>query len=198
MTKKALYLLGILLTIIIGTILFYFLCCKTCSNKEKCKLKTNKEIVTTKVKEVTKVTKNKFAITDANGSFNFETNDNFNFVISTFSALEPISENVKNGVSKLKNYLLSNPLKTIDVLGFYKSDETNNSAFPNLGLARANSVKNYFVSLGIPSKQINTNGKLNDGINPDENNTLFGPLSFGVSTKRNEPRSYLSISASAS
>lgn len=178
MTKKALYLLGIVLTIIVGTVLYYFLCCKCC-NKESCKQKTDKEVVAPEVKEITR---NAFVITDANGDFKIEMNDNFNFKSSNFSILEPISSNVTSGVLKLKEYLLANSLKTVDILGFYKSDEVNNSAFPNLGLARANAVKNYLVSLGISSKQINTDGKLNDSINPDQENTLFGPLSFGVLT----------------
>ena len=35
---------------------------------------------------------------------------------------------------------------------------------------------------GVSSKQIDTNGKLNDTINPDENSTLFGPVSFNMLT----------------
>ena len=66
--------------------------------------------------------------------------------------------------------------------GFYKSDEKNSSAYPNLGLARANSVKNYLVLHGVPSKQIDTYGQLNDDIHPDDKATLFGPLKFGMLT----------------
>ena len=179
MTKKTLCLLGILLTIIVGTVLYYFLCCKVCYSKEQEKTEPNKEVVNLKAKEVSK---NAFLITDAASNLKIESQDNFNFKMSNFSILEPLSLKVKEESLKLKNYLLSNPSKTIDILGFYKSDEVNNSAFPNLGLARANAVKNYFVTLGIASKQINTNGKLNDTINPDKESTLFGPFSFGVLT----------------
>lgn len=177
MSKKTACLLGIILTIILGTILYYFLCCGTCCGNKSYKSKENE------VKSVIKPDfKNAFIIKDAHGDFNIEVNDNFNFKTSNFSILNPISKNVENGVFKLKDYLIANPLKTIDITSFYKSDEYNNSAYPNLGLARANSIKNYLVSLGIPSKQIDTYGKLNDGINPDEENTLFGPIAFGVST----------------
>ncbi|WP_158846152.1 OmpA family protein [Algibacter sp. L1A34] len=181
MSKKTSYLLGIILTIILGTILYYFLCCSVCCGKETCKQKQNetKSVVTPEIKEVTK---NAFVISDANGDFNLNLNDNFNFKTSNFSILQPVSSNIGDGVLKLKDYLLTNPLKTVDITGFYKSDETNNSAYPNLGIARANEVKNYLVLHGVSSKQIDTNGKLNDAINPDENSTLFGPLSFGVFT----------------
>jgi outer membrane protein OmpA-like peptidoglycan-associated protein len=181
MSKKTSYILGILLTIILGTILYYFLCCSVCCNNESGKTKAieNKSVVTPKIKEITK---NAFIVSDANGDLDLNLNDNFNFKTSSFSILKPISESLENGVLKLKDYLLANPLKIVNVTGFYKSDETNNSAYPNLGIARANSVKNYLVLHGVSSKQIDTNGKLNDGINPDESNTFFGPLEFGVLT----------------
>lgn len=181
MSKKTSYFLGILLTIILGTILYYFLCCSVCCGKESCEHKQDetKSVVTPEIKDATK---NAFMIKDADGDFNLEINDNFNFKTSDFSILDPVSQNVERGVLKLKDYLLANPSKTVKITGFYKSDEVNNSAYPNLGLARANSVKNYLVLHGVSSKQIDTYGKLNNGINPDENNTLYGPLEFGVLT----------------
>ncbi|SFC72498.1 OmpA family protein [Algibacter lectus] len=181
MSKKTFYLLGIVLTIILGTILYYFLCCSVCCNAEKGANNQDEteSVVSPKLKEITK---NAFLINDANGDFNLKLNDNFNFKTSNFSIEEPVSKDIENGVLKLKDYLIENPLKNINITGFYRSDETNNSAYPNLGLARANSVKNYFVLHGVSSKQIDTNGKLNDTINPDENSTLFGPVSFNMLT----------------
>ncbi|WP_340154661.1 OmpA family protein [uncultured Winogradskyella sp.] len=183
MSKKTTYLLGILLTIIIGTLLFCYLCddCYCCPEDEVTTEETNTIVAEP---EVNQVTRNGFSLSDANGNFNVKINDNFNFKTSKFSILDTISPNVTEGVTKLKDFLLENPLKTVDITGYYKSDETNNSAFPNLGLARANSVKNYLVSQGIPSKQININGQLNDAINPDDSGTLFGPLEFGMLTSK--------------
>lgn len=182
MSKKSSYLLGIILTIILGSILYYFLCCSVCCDNESCESKSD-EIKSEITPEIKDATRNAFMIKDANGDFNIEINDNFNFKTSNFSILNPVSGNVENGVLKLKDYLLANPLKTIDITGLYKTDEVNNSAYPNLGLARANSVKNYFVLHGgIPLKQINTFGKLDDEINPDETDTLFGPIEFSLLT----------------
>ncbi|MCB4798158.1 OmpA family protein [Neotamlana laminarinivorans] len=182
MSKKTTYLLGILLTIIIGTLLYCYLCdsCYCCPKEETepTKVITNAEANP----NVITVTRNAFAITEPNGDFKLNVNDNFNFKTSSFSILDSVSPKVISGVSKLKDFLLKNPLKTVNITGFYKSDETNNSAFPNLGLARANSVKNYFVTHGIPSKQLDTYGKLNDVIVPDGANTLFGPMSFNILT----------------
>ena len=180
MSKKTAYLLGILLTIIIGTLLYCYLC-----DDCYCNPSGEKETESTNIgtePEVKPATRNAFAISDANGDFNLKINDNFNFKTSNFSILEPMATDITSGVAKLKDYLLANPLKDIDITGYYRSDETNNSAYPNLGLARANAVKNYLVSQGIPSRQIDTHGELNDAINPDDTNTLFGPLKFGIVT----------------
>ncbi|WP_299126679.1 OmpA family protein [uncultured Winogradskyella sp.] len=180
MSKKTSYLLGILLTIIIGTLLYCYLC-------DGCYCNPNKSVETEDTKivaepEVESVTRNAFAISDANGDFDIKINDNFNFKTSNFSILEPISTGVTSEVAKLKDYLIANPLKDIDITGYYRSDETNNSAFPNLGLARANSVKNYLVGQGIPAKQVDIHGELNDEINPDDAQTFYGPLKFGIVT----------------
>lgn len=181
MSKKTSYLFGMLLTIIIGTLLYCYLCddCHCLPSGEAETEETNTIVAEP---EVIPATRNAFTISDADGDFNIKINDNFNFKTSNFSILEPISTGVTSEVSKLKDYLLANPLKDIDITGYYRSDETNNSAYPNLGLARANAVKNYLISQGVSSRQIDTHGQLNDDINPDDASTLFGPLKFGIVT----------------
>jgi len=182
MSKKTSYLLGILLTIIIGTLLYCYLCdtCHCFPNGEEAIATEDTNNI--EEPEVIKTTHNALSISDANGDFNIKINDNFNFKTSNFSILEPLSADVTASVSKLKDYLLENPLKDIDITGYYRGDETNDSAYPNLGLARSNAVKNYLISQGVPAKQIDTRGKLNDAINPDDASTLYGPLEFGIVT----------------
>lgn len=181
MAKKTLYLLGILLTIIIGTFLYWKLCCGSCNigavvTETETKVESDKKIVVEKVPEVV-TSINPLAIKDANGSFEYHNNDNFNFNFSGFSIIEPVPEGVQIGADTLKNYLESNPSKTINITGYYTNSETNSSAFPNLGIARANSIKNYLASKGIPSKQINTNGVLKDNI-VHKDSIYIGPLDF--------------------
>lgn len=180
MSKKTSYLLGILFTIIIGTLLYCYLC-DDCHCLPDGDSMTNKsvEVNTSKVKLATK---NAFTISDANGDFNIKMNDNFNFKSSNFTILEPISVKVNEGVLELKDYLSMYPLKDIDIIGYYHSDETNSSAYPNLGLARANAIKNYMISNGVSSRQIDTHGQLNDKINSDDSDTFFGPLKFDITT----------------
>ncbi|GGD15757.1 OmpA family protein [Hyunsoonleella pacifica] len=179
MSKKLSYIFGIGLTIVIGTILYIFFCCKACCDDNGCKHDKDTGVVSPEVKSATQ---NAFTISDPDGDFKLKLNENFNFKTSNFSILEPVSAKVEEGIVKLKDYLVGNPLKDVKITGLYKSDETNNSVYPNLGLARANAVKNYLVLHGVPSKQIDTYGKLEDDIVPDETGTLFGPVNFEMLT----------------
>ncbi|UOB19206.1 OmpA family protein [Abyssalbus ytuae] len=166
MTKKILCLLGIFLAIIIGTFLYCDTCCDSCS------LMLDGSGTTAT---------GPLYIKDEDGTFEYTSNDNFNFTHSDYEILTPVSYEVEDGVSKLFAYLGVYPSKIIDITGYYSSDETNNSAFPNLGFARAAALKNYLVSKGISSKQINIKGRLKDDLE-NKNGTLFGPLGFRVRT----------------
>ena len=121
----------------------------------------------------------------ADNDYAFETQDNFNFNLSSASILTPLSGKVEEGVESLKAFLSENPDKVINITGFYKSDETNNTAFSNLGLARANKVKNHLVGKGISSIQTNTFGELMDDFIP-EDNVLLGPLTYELDTKADD------------
>lgn len=178
MSKKTGYLFGILLTIILGTILYYFLCCNYNSG-----IVDNEEVEVEKVVAEPKVkstTRNAFSIVDSSGKSTFNANDNFNFKTSSFTVLEPVTASLNGEVTKLSSYLKANPNNSVGITGYYKNSEINNSAFPNLGLARANAVKNYFVSKGVSSKIIDTYGGLDNDLIPDANNINYGPISYGM------------------
>lgn len=188
MSKKILYLLGIFLTAVVGAILMQLFCCPSGGEAN---IKTASPVVSTPVvkplaEPATPVpTKNGLVFNDELGDFNYHTNDNFNFNDSSFNLLEPVSTKVDKGVDQLKNYLAINPNKTIDLIGNYKSTEENTSAFPDLGIARANAVKNHLVNKGVLSKQINISSKLDDELLADEN-IYHGPISFGITTNQKE------------
>lgn len=184
MSKKALYLLGILLTIFLGTILYYNLCA-TCYTEEV----IVEEIMVTE--EPVAATMNPFLVNDSNGDLNINVQDNINFKSSSISILQPIAKQVEDGIDSLNVYLEENPLKTLKITGYYTTDEINNSAFPNLGLARANAIKNYFVSKGISSQQIDTFGALNDDIIPDQDDIFHGPESYDIATREEGDDSHL-------
>lgn len=184
MTKKTMYLLGILLTIIIGAILNWILCCTPSTGAAV----TTEKVVEDKVATPTPKEKviNPLVIKDKEGDFDYTTNDNINFDVSKKEILEPISTKVDTGILKLTKYLLDNPGKSVDIIGYYMSSESySGGIFPNLGEARANEVKNYLIKRGIPSKQINLNGVIKDHMKPQDN-ILIGPVSFSISTSQEE------------
>lgn len=173
MTRNLPYLLGIILTILIGTF-FYFTCCSDCRLAVADEEETKKEMVPEPEPEATS-----YPFAFSSGDYAYNVNDNFNFELSSTEILSPLSNKVTNGVAGLSTFLTENTDKVINITGLYKADEANNTAFPNLGLARANAVKNYLVDNGIPSSQTNTFGKLMDSMVPQEN-TLLGPITYAI------------------
>lgn len=176
MARNLAYLIGIILTILIG-IYFYNSCCNWCNN-EQAEIEPQKEEII--VETVPEATSFPFAVSDAD--FSYEVNDNFNFNISSPSFLLPLSEGLDKGVDTLRYYLSQNEGRVINLTGYYTSEEENGTAYPNLGIARANSVKNHLVSSGIVSKQINTLGELMDDMVPD-GNIYLGPVAFSISER---------------
>lgn len=185
MSKKTGYLLGILLTIIIGMLLMWFFCCGSgAASGITNESDQNNQVV---APEKPAPTQMGFSIKDPDGNFSFSNKANLDFNASGFSILQPVAGAVDEGIGKLQAYFNKdgNAGKFVDITGYYDTDEDNNSAFPNLGLARANAVKNYFVSKGISSSRINTYGELRDALVPD--GTIYrGPVSFKVGTYDNE------------
>ncbi len=194
MSKKALYLLGIFLTILIGTYFYWKLCCNPDCCDGAAGADTEKVIATDDndanlnaqdSSTNANALANKFSLIDANGDFSFENPDNFNFNASDYALITPISASLNGGIDQLGDYLKGNANKNVTITGLYTSQEENNSAYPNLGLARANTVKNYFTSRGISSQMINTRGLLNDGISLN-NGIYLGPVNFGMNTSTDD------------
>ncbi len=178
MSKKSGYIFGILLTMILCSLLAWYFCCKDTSTRTKDQpVKETVPVVTTP-----KPTHNGFAISDSSGHFSLKSNDNFNFKGSSFVFLNPLSSDVSLKVKDLATYIVDQKSKNINITGYYKSDEKNNSAYANLGLARANSVKNYFTANGISSTLIDVSGVLKDDLVPSDDGVYFGPVSFDLGT----------------
>ncbi len=164
-----------LITIVVGTFIFYNWCSECATAVTKTEPATEKVIV----KEPS-ATSYPFAI-DGNG-FAYNTNDNYNFNISSHDILMPLSADLTKGVSGLQTHLGTNTSNVINVTGYYTSEEENNTAFPNLGLARANSIKNDLASKGFSTAQINTSGKLMDEMIAKDG-TYWGAASFDLEEK---------------
>lgn len=168
MSKKLFYLLGIAATIILGTILFLHFCCNCCIST---KTVQNGELPV-------KTLKNSLNPFILNGhEINYQCNANFNFLKSNGTLITPVSDSIKLGIEKLKTFLIANPNQKISITGYAMKGESNTTIFDNLGLARANDIKDYFVSLGLPAAQFDTNGELLDNWDVS-NDTLLGPVNF--------------------
>lgn len=174
MSKTTTNLLLMLITIIAGTYFYINYCseCGTTAVKER----TMETVIP---KEVAS-TSYPFAFRD--GNFSYEINDNYNFNVSSPKFLMPLANGIGTGISQLRNYFSENTGKVINVIGYYKSEEENNTAYPNLGLARANAVKNHLVDQGIPSVHINTQSELRDEMVPKDG-IYYGPISYTIDMK---------------
>jgi OOP family OmpA-OmpF porin len=173
MSKKALYLLGIVLTIILGTFLYIKFCCNC--NMEKPATDTEKVPVVVEKESISVP----FVL---NGSgIDYHTNDNLKFLKNSPTLIQPVSDSVTIGINNLKTFLIANTKQKVTITGYATSDETNTTKFENLGLARANNVKNYFVSQGLPAAQFDTKGEIKDSwkMNLD---TLLGPTEYRFET----------------
>ncbi|WP_240475559.1 OmpA family protein [Flavobacterium hibernum] len=113
-----------------------------------------------------------------NGSgIDYHTNDNIKFLKNSFAVVQPVSDSVSIGIENLKTFLIANPKQKVTITGYATSDEKNTTTFENLGLARANDIKKYFISKGLSGDQFNTKGEVIDKWKTDLD-TLLGPAEY--------------------
>ncbi len=169
MSKKTSYLLGIALTIILGTFLYQKFCCN-------CAMEIPSG-TTEKVVPIEQGISNLVPFNIRGSGIDYHCNDNLKFLTGSSNTIVPVSDSVSIGIEKLKTYLSINPNQRVLITGYATSTEKNTSTFPNLGFARAEDVKNYFVSKGMFAKQFDTDGILKDSWKMDAD-TLLGPVAF--------------------
>lgn len=182
MSKATAYILGILLTLVVGVILYINMCSECALPMASNTTTTNTAAPSDNTQKAVTPQPTAYPFSVKDNTYEFEVNENFNFNVSSAAIKMPIAENVSNGVNSLKSYMLENSNKMVTITGYYTKEERNTSTFPNLGQARANAVKNYLVEQGIPSSQTNIAGKLMPSMTPS-NFTYLGPLTFTVDEK---------------
>lgn len=123
---------------------------------------------------------NPFVLQDRDGDFSFTSEDNFNFKLSDHEILRPISKDIITGIAEMQLYFGANEARRVVVSGWYSSSEENTSSFPNLGLARANAVKEYLIIQGIPSSRIDLKGIQKNELKHYKQ-TVYGPVEFEIS-----------------
>ncbi|WP_338409076.1 OmpA family protein [uncultured Flavobacterium sp.] len=167
MTKKTLYLLGILFIIAFGTFLCVKLCCST-YNKTSVLNNENK------ILEKSLIKSNRFSINSSD--FNYSTSHNFIFKNSKAEHLSPVHDSIDFGIEQLK-VILEKGESVLKISGHALASEKNSSNFANLGLARANDIKNYFISKGIPENKMELTGVVTNAI-ALKNDSVVGPITF--------------------
>jgi len=178
MTKKLLYLLGILITILLGTYLYWLYCCNICCQTKEIILQAKDDSG-----EVRSIELNGFNLS-AEG-INFTCAQNFNFNQNEFNHIEPIKDSIKFGVNKLSEYLYKFPDQKVVITGFATVKEENTSTFPNLGFARAQEVKNFLIDNGISAGQIKTQGEVVEDL-ITRRKVIIGPIDFGFISKKQD------------
>jgi OOP family OmpA-OmpF porin len=175
MSKQVFYILGILITILLGALLYNNLCCQNCCNDNI----KNTVLIKKDCKELGN--HNRFRL---NGTdFNYSCNENFNFLYNDFNSVKPIHDSINIGINLLKYFFNKNPNQKLHIVGYALRSEKNTSIFSNLGTARANDVKNYFVSKGIATDHLETSGEVRDTLKIS-NDTILGAVSFRINAKK--------------
>ncbi len=96
MSKKALYLLGIALTIILGTFLYVKFCCNCGAAEPKADIEKTPSTVIKNDNFVPFVL--------AGSGFEYQTNDNFKFLKNSETVIQPISDSIAIGIENLKTF----------------------------------------------------------------------------------------------
>ncbi len=112
-------------------------------------------------------------ISDGN-KLNLRSRGNFSFAKSQET---PNQQAVLYQLDSLATYLIGNPSRKLVISGIYASSETNSTSYGNLGLARAQHIKDWLVQKGIPDSVITTHATLNNNLK-FVNDSLSGGLNF--------------------
>jgi OOP family OmpA-OmpF porin len=81
-------------------------------------------------------------------------------------------------IDPLITYLKANRGRTLTITGYYTSAETNSTTFPNLGMARAEGMKQYLVQQGIQAASLTTKGTERNLPATAKGDSLVGGLDF--------------------
>lgn len=104
--------------------------------------------------------------------------DNFNFFVDGDKPLLPLSDNLNNSLKKAVDYLNTAKNRQMTIVGLYHPNEKNTSLYSNLGLSRANQIKNYLIDLGANGAQLNIEGKAHSDAITDKRKQYLGMAEF--------------------
>lgn len=86
--------------------------------------------------------------------------DNLVFGMSTTDYNKPLSDKVNGVFEKTADYLKANANRGIKITGLYTDQEEYKGILPNLGMGRANEIKGILTDMGVSSKQIELDSRM--------------------------------------
>ncbi len=99
-----------------------------------------------------------FALKDAAHRFSLEAQDNFVFDHNSAQFLMPLSKTMETQVQLLASYLKKHDDRQLKITGYNHPDETHYEALQNLGVARANKIRELLLEAGVAPQQLLVDG----------------------------------------
>ena len=140
----------------------------------------------------------------SDGNQLFQAREHFTFKQSVASPNVP--ESTREALQKISGYLKNNTTRQLFLTGLYTKEETKPANFPDLGIARADAVKQLLVGMGAPAASIQTNSQLmgylpfNDTTllvsGKDALNSLFGDVTAGAEIDASEAQAISELGSS--
>ena len=84
----------------------------------------------------------------------FASSDHFWFKVG--GAELEVGQSTKEMLDNLATYLNDHPNRKVTLFGYYLKEELNNSEYENLGLARAEALRQYLENIGLPASKMET------------------------------------------
>jgi outer membrane protein OmpA-like peptidoglycan-associated protein len=84
--------------------------------------------------------------------------DNISFAFNSGTITQPVPESVEAGARDLAEYFKANPNQKMQITGLSGIQENAGTDDLNLGRERANALKAWWISMGIPTNQIKVIG----------------------------------------
>lgn len=119
-------------------------------------------------------------LTDSINAPSFVHSEGFNFPRNDFVHTLPMSAELEDNIDTLKLYVINQKNNRLIITGKYLPDEVNRTMFPDLGIARANDIKNYLIQKGFEPNQLNVASAVAEKINHKQDNIVFSMIGLMV------------------
>lgn len=115
------------------------------------------------------------------GDLDINADNNLAFGINSAKIEQPVPEGVKSGAKQLADYFKTHPNQTLQITGWYGVQENAGTDDLNLGRARANALRDWWISMGVPSGQVEVIGAEQRNDLAFVNGKLYGGASYNIS-----------------